>query len=348
MLVYALLNMDALTIHRKARLKTLIDGKPWEGNQAQFASKVGVTKARITQLLDPNDSFGERAAKNIADKLELPDRYFEMGFSSAIPQAEQGLVSLLEQLNIRTVQIVKKDAAKLPTWVTRAVSPSSQYLPDFIVLRDDNTHLYVACVAKPMTPYTEALQEVERAHPDQFVVVNMEEGIGEAALKIQAKVAEMRAAPLPRELAPPAVEGLASRDFVAVRRADVSFSNGHGQVVYSEDDRPPLVFRADFLRRMGIAVGNAVVIEAEGVSNEPKIPDGAVVLINRGDREHLNGDLFAFRVDGELLIKRLERLDGGGILAVADNPNFKPKQKVYMNPPDFEVIGKAVWTGALL
>lgn len=244
--VYALLNMDALTNHRKARLQALITGKPWLGNQAQFAGAAGVTKARITQLLDPSDSFGERAAKNIADKLNLSDRYFEEGFG----------------------------------------------------------------------------------------------GVAEAA--------EPPPAPEPRELPPPSVAGQTIGDFVAVRRADVRFSNGTGHVVYAEDDHPPLVFRADFLRRMGVAVGNAVVVEAEGISNEPKIPDGAVVLVNRGDKERLNGDLFAFRVDGELLIKRLERIDGGGILATADNPNFKPKQKVYINPPDFEVIGKAVWTGALL
>lgn len=137
-------------------------------------------------------------------------------------------------------------------------------------------------------------------------------------------------------------------EFVTVRRADVKFSNGHGQVVYSEDDHPPLVFRSDFLRRMGIAAGDAVVIEAEGISNEPKIPDGAVVLVNRGDRERLNGELFAFRFDGELLIKRLEHVEGVGILATADNPNFKPKTKIYTTASDFEVIGRAVWTGTVL
>ncbi|MBO9679538.1 MAG: helix-turn-helix transcriptional regulator [Acidovorax sp.] len=154
--------------------------------------------------------------------------------------------------------------------------------------------------------------------------------------------------PSPSVAAPPEVSSSMKAEFVTVRRADVKFSNGHGQVVYSEDDHPPLVFRSDFLRRMGIAAGDAVVIEAEGISNEPKIPDGAVVLVNRGDRERLNGELFAFRFDGELLIKRLEHVEGVGILATADNPNFKPKTKIYTTASDFEVIGRAVWTGTVL
>lgn len=139
-------------------------------------------------------------------------------------------------------------------------------------------------------------------------------------------------------------------DFTPVRRADVAFSNGTGQVVYHEDEKPPLVFRTDFLRRLGIAPGNAVVVDAEGVSNEPKIVDGSVVLVNRGDRERLDGRFFAFRYDGELLIKRLERIDGVGVLATAENSNFKPKTKIYPASAEdqIEVIGHAVWTGATL
>lgn len=141
-----------------------------------------------------------------------------------------------------------------------------------------------------------------------------------------------------------------SGDFVKVHRADVKFSNGTGSVIYHEDDKPPLVFRSDFLRRLGIAPGNAVVVDAQGISNEPKIVDGSVVLVNRGDRERLDGDFFAFRFDGELLIKRLQAIDGVGVLASAENPNFKPKTKVYSNANegDIDIIGRAVWTGSTL
>ncbi|MDQ0068983.1 phage repressor protein C with HTH and peptisase S24 domain [Variovorax boronicumulans] len=134
-------------------------------------------------------------------------------------------------------------------------------------------------------------------------------------------------------------------EFVEVRRVDVSFSNGEGRVVYSEDDRPPLSFRADYLRKLGIHKGNAIVVDASGISNEPKIRDGAVVLLNRADKTRLNGEFFAFRYDGELLIKRLHRVEGVGILATAENSDFKPKTRIYTDADDFEVIGRAVWTG---
>lgn len=137
-------------------------------------------------------------------------------------------------------------------------------------------------------------------------------------------------------------------DFVEVRHADVKFSNGRGQVVYREDDKPPLSFRADYLRRLQIPQGKAVVVDAGGISNEPKIMDGSVVLINTADRERLDDGLFAFNADGEVLIKRLQRIEGVGILATAENSNFKPKSVVYTDPERIFVIGRAVWTGAEL
>jgi hypothetical protein len=82
MFVYALLNMDDLTKHRKDRLRALIDGKPYAGNQAEFGRKTGLTKARITQLLSPDEPFGERAAESLCSKLELPPRWFEQGHST--------------------------------------------------------------------------------------------------------------------------------------------------------------------------------------------------------------------------------------------------------------------------
>jgi hypothetical protein len=95
--VYALLNMDEMTLHRKQRLRELISAKPYLGNQQAFAAAAGLSKGRVTQLLDPQDSFGELSAKRIAIKLELGDpRYFELGFTSdsAAPVKLAGLPSI--------------------------------------------------------------------------------------------------------------------------------------------------------------------------------------------------------------------------------------------------------------
>lgn len=212
--------MDEMTLHRKRRLRELIQQKPFSGSQKAFGDRVGLSEGRVSQLVDDKHSFGERAARNIATELRLDERYFEAG-------------------------------------------------------------------------YTE------------------------------------------------------QSEFIPVQRADVKFSNGAGKVVYHMDDKPPLSFRADFLRKLGIAQGKAVVVDAEGESNLPKITPGAVVLVDQGDHR-INGDFFAFRDGDELLIKRLSIIEGVGVLATSENSDWKPKTKVYTNPESFEIIGRCRWVGAEL
>lgn len=92
-----------------------------------------------------------------------------------------------------------------------------------------------------------------------------------------------------------------------------------------------------------------MIVDADGDSNFPTIRPGSVVLLNQADKENLNGDFFGFYEGNRLLIKRLSRVDGVGVLAVADNPDFRPKTKVYTEGDEsFGVIGRAVWTGVEL
>jgi hypothetical protein len=63
---------------------------PYLGSKSAFAARAGLSKGRITQLLDPAEAFGERSARNITAALGLRDeRYFERPFSDAAPQAEE-------------------------------------------------------------------------------------------------------------------------------------------------------------------------------------------------------------------------------------------------------------------
>ena len=79
--------MDSLTKHRKTRLLALVEGAPYNGNQQVFAEKAKLSKGRISQMLDPDHSFGERSARALAGKLKLDEHYFENSFSQ--PEARE-------------------------------------------------------------------------------------------------------------------------------------------------------------------------------------------------------------------------------------------------------------------
>jgi SOS-response transcriptional repressor LexA len=63
--------------HRKKRLAQLIRTR-YKGNRTAFIDEAGISKGRVTQLLKPEDSFGERAARELERKLNLPERWLDL------------------------------------------------------------------------------------------------------------------------------------------------------------------------------------------------------------------------------------------------------------------------------
>lgn len=138
--------------------------------------------------------------------------------------------------------------------------------------------------------------------------------------------------------------------FAMVKRADVVFSNGRGKLIFEEGNKAPLSFRRDYLRKLGISEKNAVVVDSTGRSNEPTIADGAVLLVNRSAQQIQNGKMYAFRYDGQLIVKRLHRIDDETVLAIPDNPDREafPEQRYQDDGQDFELIGRVLWMAAEL
>lgn len=135
-------------------------------------------------------------------------------------------------------------------------------------------------------------------------------------------------------------------EFVEVVRANVSISNGRGKLVFEEGSKSALSFRRDYLRHIGVSPVHAVIVTAEGRSNEPDIMDGSVLLANRAPGQIVvNGKFYAFRYDGELLIKRLYRQGDGRVLAVAANPDKEeyPDRIYGTDETEFDLIGRIMW-----
>jgi hypothetical protein len=76
--------MDA---DRRARLVELFDGPLFKGDRAKLIAKSGLTKGRIAQFFDPGQPFGERAARGLAQRLGLPENYFDSAGKSGLTEA---------------------------------------------------------------------------------------------------------------------------------------------------------------------------------------------------------------------------------------------------------------------
>lgn len=131
--------MDERTLTRKRRLQALIDGKPFLGNQTAFAEKVGLTKGRITQLLDPSDSFGERSARSLAAALRLPDDYFDGHSEPAEKQAPSADDELAVALNVLTKVLQSADKSILiavaPLLAAMASEPGTAKIKSDLILK---------------------------------------------------------------------------------------------------------------------------------------------------------------------------------------------------------------------
>lgn len=148
-------------------------------------------------------------------------------------------------------------------------------------------------------------------------------------------------------LAKHAVESAPDEEFADVRRLDVKVAAGHGSVPYLEEELGALKFRRDFLKSVGVSEANAVVVTVTGASMEPTIADGAVLLVNRANREPRANAIYVFhRKDNGLVVKRVVK-SGGQWVARSDNDDRQAF-------PDFAfeegatLIGRAVWMGAKL
>lgn len=61
---------------RRERLKALLNGPRFNGDRAAFCTAADITNGRLTQLLDPDQPFGDVAERNLREDLNLPDDFF--------------------------------------------------------------------------------------------------------------------------------------------------------------------------------------------------------------------------------------------------------------------------------
>lgn len=135
-------------------------------------------------------------------------------------------------------------------------------------------------------------------------------------------------------------------EFALLPRYNVAASAGFGRVVEEEGELERLAFRFDWLREMGINPENAGLVTADGDSMDPTIPDGALMLVIRGENTPIrSGYIYVIVLNGEVLVKRVSRNIDGTIDLISDNALY-PVQKVRQVDLDrLFIAGRVFWIG---
>lgn len=134
--------------------------------------------------------------------------------------------------------------------------------------------------------------------------------------------------------------------FVFIPRYNVRAAAGHGAAISNENIMHHLAFRKYWIdNELCASAKDLVVISVAGDSMEGEIDNGDIILINTADKE-LNNGIYVVRIDGDLLVKRIQKLVGGIIKVISANDAYESFSIDTNNlPSDFECIGRVVWHG---
>lgn len=142
-------------------------------------------------------------------------------------------------------------------------------------------------------------------------------------------------------------------DFSYIPLYDVEASAGHGAWNSSEHEIYKIAFRKEWLNDEGLIPDNLAAITARGDSMNPSIKSGDTLLIDTNESYPVEG-IYVLKVDAHLVVKRVQRLNGGVIRVKSDNPAYDSIDidlVRFLDPQyieDYSVIGKVVWSGRRL
>jgi len=141
-------------------------------------------------------------------------------------------------------------------------------------------------------------------------------------------------------------------DYEVIPQLTAAGSAGNGHMNHHIEINGGLAFKRDWLHRHGLSPSHLHVIYAKGMSMEPTIADGDVVLMDASQIEPHHGKIYVIRrPDGELLIKRLVHSITGRWIIRSDNDDKRQFPDEEIGGEDVEslaILGRIVWHGGML
>ncbi|WJM55939.1 helix-turn-helix transcriptional regulator [Pseudomonas asiatica] len=131
---------------------------------------------------------------------------------------------------------------------------------------------------------------------------------------------------------------------------EVELSAGSGRTVVEQSHKQKLRFGKLTLRKQGVQPDDAVCVTVSGNSMEPVLPDKSTVGVDQGSTAVVDGKMYAIDHDGQLRVKTLYRLPGGGIRMRSFNRDEHPDEEYTaqeMIDQNIHIKGKVFWSSVL-
>ncbi|QSB02678.1 helix-turn-helix transcriptional regulator [Methylomonas sp. EFPC1] len=130
---------------------------------------------------------------------------------------------------------------------------------------------------------------------------------------------------------------------------DVYASAGHGALIDGEQVIDKLPFKQEWLRgEMGLNPDDCCLINVTGDSMEPLLHKKDVVMLDRSQTHVIEDGIYCLRLDGSLLIKRIQRVMGQKLKVISDNSAYEAFELDNVDTEDQQIIGRVVWVGKSL
>lgn len=132
---------------------------------------------------------------------------------------------------------------------------------------------------------------------------------------------------------------------------EVELSAGSGRMVIEESSSRKIRFGKQTLRNQGVQFNQAVCVTVHGNSMEPVLPDGSTVGVDRSSTVVKDGKMYAIDHGGELRVKTLYRIPGGGLRFRSFNQDEHPDEEYtadQLAQGGISVLGKVFWYSVLL
>lgn len=118
-----------------------------------------------------------------------------------------------------------------------------------------------------------------------------------------------------------------NEDFITIDQFDIEVSCGPGinNANYPDFIRSINIPKNEFLEWFGRskAMPGIQLVTIKGDSMEPTLPNRAIAFVDSNINEFQGDGIYAFVLDGEAYIKRLQRVPGK-IIAISDNTVYEP------------------------